>query len=438
MMKLFNPRGLLIAAALVATVVANTLSAQEIEFGPNLRSMDFADVFDSSVEARASMWNKFHANGLRRIVISQALVSPFAPDHSRRPDGTYLSDGDLANLRRTLNRGASAADDFRVTYVAGYGLGVSGCAPGADPAQTANAAAEWEFRRIVRRVLDAGVPIRAIDVDGPFLRLLDGSRKAYSCAETATGRGYSDRGAARVALLYMKRLRDLTNAHATNRAAGVTVDMALLVNLPNWAAGRHSALKTAGKTTDVMTGVLSELKLAMEADKDRPLALSGAVVDYPYNHAKADPAAFRAKTAALLEILKTLPRTRAKLTIVTNTNYALYPGLDMPRYRKYRGTVRCVWQDNWQISGGSLPYLPYENARGRKMPRDCVSEQNAADARYWDESVAFARNIASGRWRSESVALGDIAAFRFTSWHEMPVSTLSTMNRTLRFKLYGK
>ncbi|MEY8839254.1 hypothetical protein AB9K41_09525, partial [Cribrihabitans sp. XS_ASV171] len=148
-------------------------------------------------------------------------------------------------------------------------------------------------------------------------------------------------------------------------------------------------------------------------------------------------AAFKAKSEGVLAALRKLPRTRAKLTYFTNTDYRLTPRETDERYQRYPGTVRCVWADNWKISGGSLPYLPYEDAKGTKMPADCVARQNKADERYWDESAAFANHLVSGHWRGRGVTLEDIAAFRFMSWHEMPASSLSTMNRVLRYRLQG-
>ncbi|MEX5730202.1 hypothetical protein Ga0609869_003555 [Rhodovulum iodosum] len=438
-MRFLPLRALLAAAVLCGTVVVGAPAAQsqDIEFGPGLRSVDFADVFDSSVKARARMWHAFYRAGIRTIVVSQGLISPYAPDHSRRPSRTYLSDGQLKDLRDTLNRGPSTKDDFHLTYVAGYGLGAKACRQGSTPSEIATAAAEWEFENIVSRVLDSGVPIRAIDVDGPFLRVMEGSRKAFSCALSPATKGVSSAASARIALSYMKRLRDLTDAHVTNSSAGVKVEMALLINLPNWRVGGYPALRTAGATGDLVTDVLAEFGKAMRADKTRPLHLSGAVIDYPYPLARSRPAAFKAKSERLLAGLRALPRTTAKLTFIANTHYALDPYETEKNARGYAGTVRCVWSDYRDISEGSLPYLPYENARGTKMPADCMAAQNAADERYWDESARFADEIMSGAWLGNSVDLKDVSAVRFMSWHEMPASSLSTMNRTLRYKLYG-
>ncbi|MFC3612373.1 hypothetical protein ACFORG_01250 [Lutimaribacter marinistellae] len=425
------------ALAAIALIAASPAPAQEVEFGPGLRSLDFAEVFDTSVPARAQMWDAFHDAGIRHIVLSQGLVSPFAPDRSKRPAGTYIADRELADLRATLNRGAAPDDDFHVTYVGGYGLAPDVCRMRATPAEIGIAAAEWEFTRIVSRLLDAGLPVRTIDIDGPFLRVIDGARKGFSCALTSDSPAFDTTQSAEIVLSYMKHLRDLTDAHATNRAAGVNVGMTLLINLPNWRVGRYPPLASGAETGDLVAEILPAFGAAMRADTDRPLALDGAVIDYPYPLARDDTAAFIAKSEGLLAGLRALPRTRPRLAYFTNTHYRLTPSETDDRYRAYGGTVRCVWSENWRISGGSLPYLPYENANGAKMPADCIAQQNQADARYWDESALFANRILSGDWLGRTVTRADISAVRFMSWHEMPASSLSTMNRTLRFKLYG-
>ncbi|MBY6088746.1 hypothetical protein [Maritimibacter alkaliphilus] len=412
---------------------------REIEFGPGLRSIDFDKVFDRSNATRAKMWDDLYAAGLRGVVLSQGMVSPRAPDHSSRPDGTYLAGPALKQVRETMNRGPGTADDFHVTYVAGYGLGGTGCGPGDDPATLGREAADWEFETALKRLLDAGIPIRRIDVDGPFLRLITNSRKAFSCAVGQARSGYSGRQTATAVHAYMKRLRDRVDTHKTTTASGLSVRMGLLFNLPNWALGGRPALKSAGATGDLIEDVLLPFGRIMAEDRDRrPLSLASTVIDYPYPYVLADPAAFKAKTAALLDALRDLPDTAPTLTFITNTDYGLASSGNDPRQAGYEGTVPCVWRDNWKISGGSLPYLPYENAAGQTMPADCVAQQNDADSRYREESVKFAEMLDSGAWRGRSVAASDIAAYRFTSWHEMPVSSISMMNRVLRFMTYGE
>lgn len=422
----------------VLALSTSALRAQDIEFGPGIRSIDFDDIFDRSVPAHAAAWDSLYASGVRTIVLSQGLISPYAPNHKKRPVATYMSAAALANMRQTLNRGPGPRDDFHVTYIAGYGLGAQACKAGSTPQKIALAAADWEFSKIIRRVLDSGVPIRTLDVDGVFLRVIKSSKKAHSCALAKTGGGYSADTSAQIGLDYLKRLRDLINAHPTQRKAGLQVDVTLLINLPNWRVGSFPALKSAGNTGDLVTDMLAAFGKAMQADTDRPLSLSGAVIDYPFPHARNNPKAFRAKTAALLNGLKALPRTKARLTFITNTNYTLTPQERSQRYRGFKGTVACVWGDNWSISGGSLPYLPYENAQGVQMPATCLAQQTAADARYWEESARFANRISSGAWRGRGVRQSDVAAYRFQSWHEMPARSLFSMSRTRDYKLYRK
>ncbi|MCE8422156.1 hypothetical protein LZ190_26515, partial [Rhodovulum sulfidophilum] len=110
------------------------------------------------------------------------------------------------------------------------------------------AAAEFEVDRNVTRLLEAGIPISAINVDGPMLRLLSDSGKPASCKASA-GIGFDPMTAAEAVQAYMVELRDRIEA----AQGGRPVEMRWLVNLPNWQAGRVPRLGNGrgAPTTDL-------------------------------------------------------------------------------------------------------------------------------------------------------------------------------------------
>ncbi|CUH63959.1 hypothetical protein TG4357_00985 [Thalassovita gelatinovora] len=424
----------LIFAVVIATL-PQTPSAQEVQFGANLRSLDFAKVFDTAASPeRMKRWDALYATGVTDLVISQALVSPYSPARTARKSGTYLSDMDLENLSGVLSDGGNR--DFELTYVSGYGLSNDACASSPDPTEVGKNAANWEYKNIVSRLLDKGIPIHAVNVDGPFLRVIAGSTKGFSCGLGRHG-GFNAAQSARIVIVYMKQLRNLINLHPANH--GVDVQIALLINLPNWAIAGDPAIPSAGLTGDLVHDVLVKFGAELRADATsvKPLVVDGVVFDYPYTLVTANEPVFKRKTMHVLNRLKTFPphAINPVLTFITNTAYR-HPQSILQG--DLQGTAPCVWQTNKIISIKQIPYLPYEGKNGATMPSSCVDEQQAVDQGYWNDSFEYADRLRRpytdpSSLRARDMQDSDIRATMFLSWFATPVSTLSSIERTIGY-----
>ncbi|WP_323785203.1 hypothetical protein [Thalassovita sp.] len=424
----------LIFAVVIATL-PQTPSAQEVQFGPNLRSLDFADVFDTaSSPERTKMWTALFARGVTDLVISQALISPYTPARTARKRGTYLSDKDLENLSGVLSDGNSR--DFDLTYISGYGLSDQACASSADPTEVGRNAANWEYENIVSRLLQKGIPIHSVNVDGPFLRVIAHSTKGFSCGVGRHG-GFNAAQSARIVIVYMKQLRNLINLHPAN--TGVDVQMALLFNLPNWAIAGDPAIHSAGPTGDLVNDVMMKFSAELSADARsvKPLVVDGVAFDYPYVLVTANEPVFKRKTMHVLNRLKTFPphARNPVLTFITNTAYRHPLSISQG---DLQGTAPCVWQANKIISIKQIPYLPYEGKNGVTIPSGCVEAQEAVDQGYWDAAFDFADRLRRPytdprSLRARGMQDHDIRATMFLSWFATPVSTLSSIEKTIDY-----
>ena len=438
-------------------------AALDIEFGANTRSLDHANIFKTVVTpptgastARAAKWNSLFNNNIRNIVISEAMTSPFNPEGvngTTRDPLTYLSSSDLANLATTMNRGS--ATDFNVIVEAGFGLSVKACSYTNNPSTAASESAKWEYDKILKpQYLDKNIPIREIDVDGPFLRLLANSKKEFSCADQNRG-VFSSVNAGKVVRDYLKHLRNRIDNHPTHKRTAsanddIKVKTSITVNLPNWQVSGVKRLSSAGNTGDLTsaTGVLVDFKSAMDADTGIVLEIERFSVDYPYqfvpNILAGEPLAtgltvFKNKVQHLRTRIGTIPRTGSNLTFITNYAYNLNPTSTDTLQKSIPGTVTCVWS----LTGGNrefadeIPYLPYQNDDGI-TDSTCVGTQTTADDNnYFNKVAIYAKNIANGTWLHSNFPLGAVGAIRFYSWFEMPVSTFTSMDRAIRYKTQG-
>ncbi len=179
-----------------------------------------------------------------------------------------------------------------MTYEAGVGLSGARCDASLSPEALGRAAAAFEFERNVRRLTDAGIPVSAINVDGPMLRLLPDSDKPAGCRETA-GAGFDVRSAGQIVHAYMVELRDRIEAAQEKQ----TVQVRWLVNLPLWQVGRvprnpvySEPTPDAKPTTDLTDAVRSLAKAQAEQElPGRALEIAEVVIGYPYSMGKQNP-----------------------------------------------------------------------------------------------------------------------------------------------------
>ncbi|WP_096788033.1 hypothetical protein [Rhodobacter sp. CZR27] len=284
-------RKILLAAALGVVLAPPLEAAPEAIYGPGPRALDNREIFSPS---NLPLWKKLDRAGVEGIVLNPSFLveSTFQRQTERpRPAGSHLDDGDLAALARMV-----AETGLTVTYAAGIGLSSDRCDRDLGPEDLGRQAAAFEFERNVARLLDAGVRVSAINVDGAFLRLLADTNKRTSC-RNASG-GFDLPFTVRAAQAYMLGMRDRIEAAQGGRRLVVR----MLVNLPNWQAGTIPRIGNDKRivTTDIADVLRAFARLqARGVSGTRPLEIAEIVIDYPYAIVRHNPRHFVARVRHL-------------------------------------------------------------------------------------------------------------------------------------------
>lgn len=379
-------RTCLLALGLAVSLGGAGLAEPAYVFGPGPRALDNRAVFGA--EARPA-WHALRQAGVEGIVLNPTFLMETefqrgpTPEgrYPRRPEGTYLTDADLEGLARTVAR-----TGLGVTYEAGIGLSGEACDPRLPPAGIGRRAAQVEFGQTVSRLMQAGIPVAAINVDGPFLRLIADSRKAWSCAAFGTtpegkamrARGFDPDTAARAAQAYMKEMRDLIAA-----AGGGDTRVNLLINLPNWQVQSIPRLgnRKGAATTDLtlMFQAFTRMQKA-DADPGPPLEIAEIVIDYPYYIVRADSNRFRDRTKHLW-----------------NMSRGINPGGAPPVFGFIVNSGDAAHACLGREAATDVPFLPFRRGAGaisEKCQRAQTGSDTAQNARdgVSDNDVDFLRD----------------------------------------------
>lgn len=405
----------LVVALSLAVLAAGPLRADiGIVFGPSPRALDNRSLFDAET---LPIWQDLQAAGVGEILLNPTFLMQselrFAPDaagnHPPRPQGTFLRAADIESLAR-LQRDLG----LRISYEAGTGLSGEVCAPGLSPEERGRQAAEREFDQTLRRLQDAGITVAALNVDGPFLRLIRGSEKRSSCAEAGTG--FDIDTTVRAVQAYLGALRD----RVTAANGGRTPDLRLVVNLPNWRL-RSLPRRGGGDSVD-LAEVLSAFG-ALQAGSADPVTIAEVVIDYPYALVAADPTLFRDRNRHLWNATRPINGSGPGPDFGYITNSLSYANACLDRGPR-----------------PDVAFLPFVRG-GRPINKDCQQAQtgdgtppdgkNDSDADYLRDSLAYAAALRPGGDLSEQLVVRDgtrisshIAHVYMQSWGLNPMRNL--------------
>lgn len=268
-----------------------TYAQAEISFGPSPKAVDNLAIWSTAPGPDRDRWRRLRDAGVSRVVIHPTFLmrydiqppTPGAPP--LRPERTYLGAKELQDIHHLYQH-----QGFSFSYEAGVGLASNRCSYiFVDPVAGGKRAAEVEFDHALRPLLSAkpnGVPVHELSVDGPFLRLVHGSQKGFSCFQQGVG-GIDERKAAIAVDAYLKELHALISGHPVQ--AGVELKVSLLINLTNWNVGGVFPRNTNPTKADVdLLDVLSAFR-DVRAQSGMSPQISNIQVDYPYCYVQGAP-----------------------------------------------------------------------------------------------------------------------------------------------------
>jgi hypothetical protein len=373
-----------------ASASSTRAAGLDLAFGPSIKAIDSRTLFN---HANFKRWfelrKRFETIKITWLHLSSLKPFTHAPATSNPLDDNQL--GKLARLQSVLG--------LKVSVEGGIGLSGDRCLLA--PEELGRAAAEIEHENTVQRLLDAGVTVHKLKVDGPFLRLIHGSRKNYSCHQDHS-RGLGPAQAAIAVDAYLTRLQQL--------APGV--EFQLLINLVNWRYNNYMELAWGQQGYNQPQNLQSVLDaFATRYAAQSAYTISKVEVDYPYYYVETDEAS----------------RLHRKLT-GTGTDFVYVPGSESFLDKVYQlrkqltgfvttgepPSIAVVANTRAQIDdsyadGGRFTLQPFDG-------KDYTSLQRTYDQRYLDKSEAYFNHLLdqneAGAWH-----LGTLSGVALQSWH---------------------
>lgn len=271
-----------LAVLLFAATCSASLAQVKIGFGPNPRSLDNLSVWNYSAGPAQDRWNDLHRAGIDRIVINSSFLMRHQlqlpktgnpPVWIPRPVGTYLTWPGFMQMKDMVNIGG-----FEFAYSAGIGLSGDRCADlASNPVTGGEIAATIEYNNVLLPMLNAGVPLHEIEVDGVFLRLISGSEKRYACEDQ--GAGFTVGDTVKAVDAYLKKMKSLISLHRTQ--AGIDLDIVLTINLPNWKVGERPRNKNPTAADADLLNIINAFAQHRAANGYNPRIVR-LNIDYPY------------------------------------------------------------------------------------------------------------------------------------------------------------
>ncbi|MFV0515698.1 MAG: hypothetical protein ACK5MY_18955 [Jhaorihella sp.] len=270
---------ILACLAITFALVTPARAQVEIGFGPNPRSHDNLEMWNYASGWHRDRWNALRSAGVTRIDLNSTfLLRHFIERETQsawevRPTRTYLTAPQFAQMKDMVNIGG-----FQFSYIGGLGLAANRCHDiAADPVAGGQTAASVEFNNVLLPMLNNNVKVHELNVDGPFLRLIDGSQKGFSCSKIPVSLDTNQTVAAVDA--YLKKMVALLGAHPIQ--AGITPDVVLTINLPNWKVGARARVFDPGPGDIDLITVLDAFDAYRDGHGHNP-KIHKLKIDYPY------------------------------------------------------------------------------------------------------------------------------------------------------------
>jgi hypothetical protein len=418
---------IIVAIALLGSVSAHAEETIEFAYGPNPRSLDNKNIFDIDSYFRRKAWGDLKSAGVDSINLNASSLIEheyIQPNQTVRHPLTYLDTTELYNLKTI-----SETNEMKVNYEAGYGFGGTYCGLDTDPDNSqmqalAIKAADDEFYKVTSRLLNVGIPIDTINVDGIFLRLISGAKKVASCG--AQNIGFNIEDTVMGAQTYMKHLRNRINLHPTHKKNQREVKVNWLINLTNWTVNgqpRGNLQDTEYSDVDLIH-VITKFNHLQKIDKSaNPLKIEGIVIDYPKDFVNSNPGRFRDK---LFHIWNSVNHPTSAKNRMNNDGQQIgfsfiINGIDLH--------AECLIH---QPSFKDINFIPYRTSKGAPMKENCMKTQWATDNAYFAQTVNYANAILNdepldGRRLSEVIT--QIDSLVFQTWGENPLTNLRYMDQ---------
>lgn len=300
---------------------------------------------------------------------------------------------------------------FKIIVDTGLGLGTN-CIAERNPERFARAAVDRDYT-FLKRLHDNGVSIDEVTVDGPFLRVVEGSNKAFSCATTG-GLGFNTEKSAEIVSRYLGKLqREIRTGQTYNPK------MNILLNYPNYKAGTHSGF------FDVQ---LEDFLDAFTPRQEYP-AISELVLDYPYSYVKNNQALFQNKISFLSNTLSSFRGTDPKISVIINTGASFAPPAhhtDMERsdYTNVGNILGYTHGKQCLHQGNQAPFMTLITNNTCFSSSTPQWKKNIANAYIEEERKRYIRDSTDYyRLVRNNLPTGvEIESTYFASWYEFPAN----------------
>lgn len=415
------------ASSVTASSVSFGSNNQHIHqkaFGSSPQAKDGRSIYNFDVNKnrmlKEDMWDNLRTQFNAIYLHSMLLVNNndryngFPADHLASQ--VALNENQLRGLRYLQkNKG------LKIIVDTGLGLGV-GC----------NERRAWKFAAnaverdysYIKRLHDAGVQVDEVSIDGPFLRVVEGSEKSFAC-ESYYSNGFPPAKAAEIVSRYLGKLQRRISEHQDQ-----VPKMNIVLNYPNLKVGRLHGFHDVN---------LEELMAHFAPRLEYP-EINRIILDYPFNLVESAPHVFADKVQALRELITDLRGQTPQLGVIINTG-ASFSDLPMSasarvtndsslvgRYYNNVGNVDGYeWGKQCLHRGNRSPFiLLYKNneclngSYGNWRKSIALQYIEAERKRYTKKSLEYYRlikmNLPSGV---------EVDSVYFASWYEFPMTMSS-------------
>ena len=322
-------------------------------YGPSPSSEDSQSIFDS---ARDPFWNTVTQTlgGLELHILLLDNKGVFNVNNSDVLNDVPLSDSHLNRVKWLQENKHS-----RITVSSGSGLDKF-CNITNDAEELAKMAVAEEME-IFDRLFKKGIIINEYNIDGPFLRLLEGSYKIGSCGKN--GIGLSPTYTAAAVAFYLQELQA-----ETIKRQGVAPALNLVINLPNYRVGDNLEMHWG---TTPKKNIVSLDRMYDEINKNPYPNIATVVIDYPYSYIKSGINTKASASGTYTNCQSNTPCSlvsadeafRAKVIGISALNKQLHGAPNLSFYLN----TSAVGQQNVDATNGGSGLTPCALAKGKTI-----------------------------------------------------------------------